>query len=904
MHADHTVGLTSTWTRPIYCSPTTAKLLQLKLQVKRKWIHPLEVGGAHLLPLDDIGKETMTVSLIDANHCPGAVMFLFEGYFGTILYTGDFRYTPAMLREPCLRAQTHIDVLYLDNTNCDPTRTLPSRQRAAQQIKELIRAHPGHTIVIGVYRLGKEALLVELALEFRTWVEVSPERLETLMALELPDVFTTEPGAGRIRAVDSARPWPSFPPAAPLSFHPAVHVVPYSDHSSYRELEDFVSALRPATLVPIVGAYAPCFSALLSPRKKRRPVLVPESVRRYMAAPCGRGPDPRSGADPPACRLWCQARCSAPRGVVFESPKGAGPRDGWAPRSGAAGGRASRPGLSRGTSRQRGGAGRRFGTVEGPPAPRFVREGHGWGTEWRQPRKRFGGRRGGREYLTAVSLKPRNLVVPAPARSLRMCPLKRRSESSSTDADCESTIPLCLSARHPEPEMSDRSQDAVETLQSSLGNVTLPSKDVERSYAVQGVYRLGKEALLVELALEFRTWVEVSPERLETLMALELPDVFTTEPGAGRIRAVDRSEVHAANLAAWNRQRPTLAILPTSRPPLSFHPAVHVVPYSDHSSYRELEDFVSALRPATLVPIVGAYAPCFSALLSPRKKRRPVLVPESVRRYMAAPCGRGPDPRPGAPPTRRGVRVSEKGRRSPGMDGLRGQELQEAEPPDPASPGERHDSGEELDDVSEPSRVRPPLVLCGRATGGARNGDSPASVSADEEVAGEYLTAVSLKPRNLVVPAPARSLRMCPLKRRSESSVEEPDSTTGTVAKKAKADTDTVCYPTIPLCLAEPSSSTDADCESTIPLCLSARHPEPEMSDRSQDAVETLQSSLGNVTLPSKDVERSYAVQGFHLLGGYQIAPTNLCHRGLDAFDNAMERALAQHRQKDPTAAS
>ncbi|KAJ8258063.1 hypothetical protein GJAV_G00192760 [Gymnothorax javanicus] len=340
MHSDHTMGLTSTWTRPIYCSPLTAKLLHLKLQVKQKWIHPLEVGGSHVLPLDDIGKETMTVSLIDANHCPGAVMFLFEGYFGTILYTGDFRYTPAMLREPCLRVQTHIDVLYLDTTNCDPTRTLPSRQRATQQIKELIRAHPGHRVVIGLYQLGKEALLVELALEFRTWVEVSPERLQTLMALELPDVFTTELGAGRIWAVDRSmvhaanlaawnkqQPTLAILPTSrpPVFFHPALHVVPYSDHSSYQELEDFVSALRPATVVPIVGEYAPCFSALLTHRKARRPVHVPESVQRYMATPGDRQLELRSasgvGFGPTACRLWCQTRGSIPRGVVFESPR-------------------------------------------------------------------------------------------------------------------------------------------------------------------------------------------------------------------------------------------------------------------------------------------------------------------------------------------------------------------------------------------------------------------------------------------------------------------------------------------------------------------------------------------------------------------------------------------------------
>lgn len=332
MHSDHTVGLTSTWSnRPIYCSPTTATLLRLKLQVKEQWIHPLELGEPHLLPLDDINKERLTVTLIDANHCPGAVMFLFEGYFGSILYTGDFRYTPSMLREPCLRTNTTIDVLYLDNTNCDPNRTLPSRQRATQQIKEIIRSHPSHNVVIGLYALGKETLLLELAMEFKTWIEVSFERMETLKALELPDVFTTDPGAGRIRVVEQSaicsatlHQWNKeqptlaiLPTSRPVvSFHPNVHVVPYSDHSSYQELEDFVSALKPTSLIPIVGNYVPGSLSALVPSKKRHEILVPESVQHYMVR------QPESQLSSSAYSSLCRRhfRALSPKGVVFESP--------------------------------------------------------------------------------------------------------------------------------------------------------------------------------------------------------------------------------------------------------------------------------------------------------------------------------------------------------------------------------------------------------------------------------------------------------------------------------------------------------------------------------------------------------------------------------------------------------
>ncbi|XP_077577318.1 5' exonuclease Apollo [Stigmatopora nigra] len=329
MHSDHTVGLTSTWANgPIYCSPVTASLLNKKLQVKEKWIHPLEVGDSYLLPLDDIGKENLTVTLFDANHCPGAVMFLFQGYFGTILYTGDFRYSPSLLHELCLATKANIDVLYLDNTNCDPNRSIPPREDATKQIKDIIHEHPDHNVVLGLYSLGKESLLVQLAMDFQTWIEVSVDRMETLRLLELPDVFTTEPGAGRVRVVEqreitycALRRWNNeqptlaiFPTSRPIQIsHPKLHVVPYSDHSSYQDLVDFVSGLKPSSLVPIVGNNIPESLFKLIPYKKHK-FHVPQSVQQYMRR------QPENWQKSSAYILCQNSRPHVPKGVIFDSP--------------------------------------------------------------------------------------------------------------------------------------------------------------------------------------------------------------------------------------------------------------------------------------------------------------------------------------------------------------------------------------------------------------------------------------------------------------------------------------------------------------------------------------------------------------------------------------------------------
>lgn len=93
------------------------------------------------------------MTLLDANHCPGAVLFLFKVQDLYYLHTGywkrnwsihptfilgDFRYAPYMESYPELKG-IKIQSLYLDNTFCDPSHVFPPQRETIQEILNIVK---------------------------------------------------------------------------------------------------------------------------------------------------------------------------------------------------------------------------------------------------------------------------------------------------------------------------------------------------------------------------------------------------------------------------------------------------------------------------------------------------------------------------------------------------------------------------------------------------------------------------------------------------------------------------------------------------------------------------------------------------------------------------------------------
>ncbi|GKT86040.1 artemis protein [Colletotrichum tofieldiae] len=209
IHSDHLAGLETLRSPFVYCSAATREML---LRLER---YPCRVNYAkgilearvqtykHLKNLlKPLPLETPTtlelapgshiqVTLFDANHCPGAVMFLIEDLHHAILYTGDIRSEPwfvnSIARNPTVIEYTSglktLDKIYLDTSFI----TDVPFQTKAEGIAELLRKvalYPNDTIFhIQAWTYGYEQVWIALSKALKSRIHVDDYKMRMFSSL-------------------------------------------------------------------------------------------------------------------------------------------------------------------------------------------------------------------------------------------------------------------------------------------------------------------------------------------------------------------------------------------------------------------------------------------------------------------------------------------------------------------------------------------------------------------------------------------------------------------------------------------------------------------------------------------------------------------------------------------------
>ncbi|POR36254.1 Protein artemis [Tolypocladium paradoxum] len=212
VHSDHLAGLDSLRSPFVYCSAATREIL---LRLER---YPCRINYAqgilearqqtyrHLgkvlrlkkpLPLETPTivelqpGHHMQVTLFDANHCPGAVMFLIEGDGKSVLYTGDIRSEPwfvtTLARNPILIEYTcglkTLDKIYLDTSFIS---NVPF-QTKADGIAELLRKvsrYPNDTVFhIQAWTYGYEEVWIALSKALKSPIHVDDYKMRIYNSL-------------------------------------------------------------------------------------------------------------------------------------------------------------------------------------------------------------------------------------------------------------------------------------------------------------------------------------------------------------------------------------------------------------------------------------------------------------------------------------------------------------------------------------------------------------------------------------------------------------------------------------------------------------------------------------------------------------------------------------------------
>ncbi|XP_055031971.2 DNA cross-link repair 1A protein isoform X1 [Misgurnus anguillicaudatus] len=284
-HSDHYIGLKKTSVFPIYCNKVTGNLVKSKLKVDEQYVHVLPMNTQCTV-------QGVKVTLLDANHCPGAAMLLFVLPDGqTVLHTGDFRADPSMERYPELQG-LRIQSLYLDTTYCSPEYTFPTQQEvitfAVNTAFEWVTLNPRTLIVCGTYAVGKEKVFLGVADVLGSKVCLSRDKYNTMCCLESEQIgqrITTDWHTAQVHVLPMMQlnfknlrahlkkfsekydQLVAFKPTGWTFDHSvkvediqpqtqgniSIYGIPYSEHSSFLELKRFVQWLRPRKIIPTVN---------------------------------------------------------------------------------------------------------------------------------------------------------------------------------------------------------------------------------------------------------------------------------------------------------------------------------------------------------------------------------------------------------------------------------------------------------------------------------------------------------------------------------------------------------------------------------------------------------------------------------------------------------------------------
>ncbi|KAF2758655.1 hypothetical protein EJ05DRAFT_537981 [Pseudovirgaria hyperparasitica] len=213
VHSDHLRGLESLRSPFVYCSPATKEILlrleryQPRMNFNKKILESRVQTYKHLkgllksIPLNTPTQielclgHSIRVTLLDANHCIGAVMFLIEGNNRAILYTGDIRsetwWVNSLIRNPVVIPYTlgkrRLDRIYLDTTfamNSNIYREFPSKAEGIREMLEQVERYPPDTIFyFHAWTFGYEDVWTALAAFLNSRIHLDRYRLSLYRSL-------------------------------------------------------------------------------------------------------------------------------------------------------------------------------------------------------------------------------------------------------------------------------------------------------------------------------------------------------------------------------------------------------------------------------------------------------------------------------------------------------------------------------------------------------------------------------------------------------------------------------------------------------------------------------------------------------------------------------------------------